>query len=312
MNAAVVVTTLNEAASIAALLESLARQSRPADEIILVDGGSEDDTLLIARGFLDRLPGLKILDAPGANISQGRNAGIAAAQSGWIAITDAGCEPQPRWLADMLARLGGQPAAEIVSGVVVPQAANHLEACIAACSLAFRLKVDGVSFFPTARSLAFTRDLWRRAGGFPERLEYGEDAQFILAAAAAGGRLALAEAAQVGWRPRGSYSQVIRQFYRYAWGLAQAGLSRRFHLRTATLSLSGFACLLLALLSRSWLPWALLLALAALYFLRKARQGVWAIPGWRTLYRIPLVLACIHLGTLAGMIHGNLARGSRG
>lgn len=311
MKAAVVVTTLNEAASVASLLESLARQSRLPDEVILVDGGSGDGTLPIAHSFLPRLHGLKILTAPGANISQGRNIGIAAARAGLIAVTDAGCQPDPEWLAAILSPLESAPAAEIVSGVVVPQPANHLEACIGACSLAFRLTVDGVSFFPTARSLAFTRELWRRAGGFPEHLATGEDAQFILAAAGAGGRLALARAARVNWQPRSGYAQVIRQFYGYARGLAQAGLSRRFHLRTALLSAAGFVFLVLALLGSSWLPWALLLALAGGYFWRKARQGCWAISGWRTLYRVPLILACIHLGTLGGMIYGNIKRWRR-
>jgi uncharacterized membrane protein len=48
--------------------------------------------------------------------------------------------------------------------------------------------------------------------------------------------------------------------------------------------------------------------LAALYVLRKVREGCFSIPTWRTFYRVPLVLLAIHGGTLAGIAHGNVVR----
>ncbi len=308
MNTTVIVTVLNEAKTIGALLDALLAQTRPADEIILVDGGSTDDTVRIAREYEQRLSGLRVLKAPGTNISQGRNRGIENTQNSIIAVTDAGCWPNPDWLARISAPLEASSTVQMVSGVVQPDPANHFEACVGPCSLAYQMRVGDTDFFPTARTLAFRRELWAAVDGFPEELDFGEDAAFIIAAAATGARLQLEPQAIVHWRPRRSYSQVIRQFYNYARGLVQAGQSQIFHQRTIAQSVGGGVCLVLGLASRHWLPWALLVLLAGMYLARKARQGCFAAPGWRTYYRVPLILLAIHVGTMSGIVHGHWQR----
>jgi succinoglycan biosynthesis protein ExoA len=309
MKAAIIVTMLNEAETIEALLTGLATQTRSADEIILVDGGSTDRTLTLAGSYIHRLPQMRVLAAPGSNISQGRNHGIAATDCPLIAVTDAGCWPDHEWLAQIVTPLEEDPAADMVSGMVQSEPANHFEACVGVCSLAFRLKVGDKTFSPTARSLAFRRKLWARLGGFPEKgTDIGEDAIFISAAVSADAGLRVAPQAVVHWRPRRSYRAVLRQFYLYADGVARAGLSRRFHTRTIAQSAGGVGCLAWGLLSGHWLPWVLLALLAGTYLARKATQGCFAPPGWRTLYRVPLVLLIIHAGTMAGVITGNWRR----
>ena len=74
---ALIVTVLNEADTIDALLESISKQSCQADEVVVVDGGSTDGTLQRLAAWTDALP-LRIIEAPGANIARGRNLGIAA------------------------------------------------------------------------------------------------------------------------------------------------------------------------------------------------------------------------------------------
>ncbi len=44
MRVSVIATVLNEAGSIDLLLDSLAGQTRPPDEVVIVDGGSSDGT----------------------------------------------------------------------------------------------------------------------------------------------------------------------------------------------------------------------------------------------------------------------------
>ncbi|MGQ9593265.1 MAG: glycosyltransferase, partial [Anaerolineae bacterium] len=87
MRVSVVATVKDEGQSIRGLLDSLAAQTRPPDEVVLVDGGSQDDTVAQIQGYADRLP-LRVLVEPGANISRGRNLAIAAATGEVIA--DAG------------------------------------------------------------------------------------------------------------------------------------------------------------------------------------------------------------------------------
>ena len=76
---AVVVTVRNDRDELADLLTALRAQTHPPDEVIVVDGGSSDGTraLLAEERALELLP-LTVIDAPGANISAGRNIGIDA------------------------------------------------------------------------------------------------------------------------------------------------------------------------------------------------------------------------------------------
>ncbi len=60
MRVSVVCTVLNEGESVRRLMDSLAAQTRPPDEVVIVDGGSHDDTIAILGQYHDRLP-LKLL-----------------------------------------------------------------------------------------------------------------------------------------------------------------------------------------------------------------------------------------------------------
>ena len=117
MKVSVVATVLNEQPAIGRLLESLAAQTRPPDEVVIVDGGSTDGTLELLKEWLrtDTFP-LLVLERPGANISQGRNAAIDAASGDVVATTDAGVRIESGWLeAEVILPQGQwQPASGMV------------------------------------------------------------------------------------------------------------------------------------------------------------------------------------------------------
>ncbi|HXT17194.1 MAG TPA: glycosyltransferase family 2 protein [Gemmatimonadaceae bacterium] len=75
----VVVPTLNAAPRLAAALQSVSF----ADEIIVVDAGSSDDTLGVARAH-----GAQVMSIGRTTIGMQRNAGIAAARNAWILALD--------------------------------------------------------------------------------------------------------------------------------------------------------------------------------------------------------------------------------
>jgi len=76
----VVMPTLNEAKNIRRALADLFW----ADEVIVVDGGSTDETATIAGRT-----GARVLIVPGVTIAAQRNAGITAARNRWIVALDA-------------------------------------------------------------------------------------------------------------------------------------------------------------------------------------------------------------------------------
>jgi glycosyltransferase involved in cell wall biosynthesis len=94
----VIVPTYNSAAYIGRALESVLKQNRSADEIIVVDDGSTDQTGEIVRRYGDSV---RYIRQENAGVSAARNTGIQAAQHDWIAFLDADDE----WLDQHLALL---------------------------------------------------------------------------------------------------------------------------------------------------------------------------------------------------------------
>ena len=48
----IIIPTLNEERNVGALLSDVASQTRMPDEVLVVDAGSEDDTVAVARKFV--------------------------------------------------------------------------------------------------------------------------------------------------------------------------------------------------------------------------------------------------------------------
>lgn len=220
----VICTVLNEGAAIGELLDGLARQTRPPDEVVVVDGGSTDDTLDVLRcaGAEGRIP-LRVLSRPGCNIARGRNEAIAAARGETIAVTDAGVRPEADWLAELLAPLE-DPAVDVVGGFFLPDGRSTFEEALGAITLPLPEEVDPATFQPSSRSVAFRRRAWEAVGGYPEWLDYCEDLVFDLALRDRGLRFAFAPRAIVHFRPRPSLAAYARQYYRYARGDGKADL----------------------------------------------------------------------------------------
>lgn len=230
MQVSLIVTIKNEAQSLRRLLDSVAAQSRAPDEIVIVDGGSTDGTLELVRKSNWRLP-LKIIELPGANISQGRNAAIRAATGDVICSTDAGVWLEPDWVKKLVAPFAGRLAsADVVSGFFVPDPHGAFETALAATTLPALGDIRPEKFQPSSRSIAFRKAAWEKARGYPEWLDYCEDLVYDFALRAAGYRFDFAPGAVAHFRPRENLRAFFKQYYRYARGDGKANLFFKRHL----------------------------------------------------------------------------------
>ena len=261
----VIATVLNEGASIHRLMLSLGKQTRPPDEIVIVDGGSADNTVAIVEGYMSALP-VRLLVEPGANISAGRNRAIAAARGDIIAVTDAGVTLDREWLERLTRPLLDDPQAQVVSGFFQADPHTTFEAALGATVLPLADEINPATFLPSSRSVAFRKAAWEAVGGYPEWLDYCEDLVFDLRLKQRCGPFIFAPDALVYFRPRGSLRAFFRQYYLYARGDGKADLWRKRHaVRYATYLGVVPAVFALGLLVDTYL-WALY-ALGAAYYL---------------------------------------------
>jgi glycosyltransferase involved in cell wall biosynthesis len=208
MRVSVILTVLNEADSLRSLLDSLAAQTRPADEIVVADGGSRDATPAILSAYAARLP-LQVVAVPGSNIAQGRNAAIRAARGDVIAATDAGVRCEPDWLERLTAPFA-DPAVAAVAGFFRADARSVLEAAMGATVLPEARDVNPATYLPSSRSVAYHRAAWEAVGGYPEWLDFSEDVVFDLELRARYGPFVFVPDAVVNFRPRGSLWALAR------------------------------------------------------------------------------------------------------
>lgn len=224
----------NEGPSVAKLLESLWCQTRQPDEVVVVDGGSSDDTLDQLRAWEDRrqLP-LRVLVEPGCNISRGRNVAIAAARGPIVASTDAGVRLEPQWLAELTQAFENQeseePAPVVACGFFKPDATTVFETSMGATVLPALEDVNPKTFLPSSRSVAFLKSAWEAVGGYPEWLDYCEDLILDFRLRANGQRFVFVPSAVAHFRPRSSLRAFLKQYYLYARGDGKAGLWPKRH-----------------------------------------------------------------------------------
>lgn len=262
----VIATVKNEAQTVHRLLDSLATQTRPPDEVVIVDGGSTDGTVEVLEEYTTGgdLP-LKVLVRPGTNISQGRNVAIAEATGEIIASTDAGVRLSPNWLDELVKPLEKDRELYVVSGFFLPDPQTVFETALGATVLPVLADVNPDKFLPSSRSVAFRKEAWERVGGYPEWLDYCEDLVFDFKLRELG-PFAFAPRAVAYFRPRKSLIAFFKQYYRYARGDGKADLWRLRHaIRYSTYLIAVPAIFILGLW-RTPLWWLLFLVAGALMF----------------------------------------------
>ena len=283
MKISLIATVKNEANSLPTLLDSIALQTRQPDEVVICDGGSTDSTLDILSAE-KRFP-LRVIEKPGSNISQGRNAAIEAATGDVIASTDAGVRLDPKWLEKLITPTLTlprdemmSPGKEVVGGFFLPDPHTPFEVAMSATVLPQLDEIDPAKFLPSSRSLAFTKDAWRSVNGYPEWLDFCEDLVFDIALLKKYGAFAFAPEAIAYFRPRPSLQSYFKQYYQYARGDGKANLWLKRHLIRYATYLIGIP--LIEWLSLNLSPWCWLLYLiGAAIYLKRPYQRLNSLPG---------------------------------
>ncbi|MGE5041821.1 MAG: glycosyltransferase, partial [Candidatus Levyibacteriota bacterium] len=212
-----ITTVKNEEETIQGFLESLKNQSRKPDEIIVVDGGSTDDTVQNLKVKSQKLNlKVKILKKSG-NRSVGRNEAVKNSSHEIIVCADAGCILDRNWL-EKITKPFEDKDIDVVAGFYKPLTNSVFEKCLSTYTCVMPDKLDKKNFLPSSRSIAFTKTAWRKAGGYPEELDTCEDLVFDKRLKKSGALFTTRADAIVYWPQRKNLIEAAKQFYSYAVG----------------------------------------------------------------------------------------------
>ena len=222
MKVTLICTVYNESRNIADFLDSIASLERLPDEFVVVDAGSTDSTVeQLIKFEKQALFPVKIIVEKGCNIARGRNIATLNATHEIIAVTDAGCRLDPKWLSALSAPF--VTGSDVVGGWYQPDVRSNFESVAAFLTFPELGTFDENKFLPSSRSLAYRKKVWESVGGYPEWLTFaGEDTWFELEILRKGFRITFQSSAVVYWRPRSSLRTFIKQWYLYGVGDGEA------------------------------------------------------------------------------------------
>ena len=177
--ASVIVPVLNGEKTLGQLLAALKSQAGVPGrfEILVVDNGSTDRTVEIARGH-----GVTLLNQPVRGPSAARNLGLAHAQADVVVFTDADTVPSRRWLASLLAAFA-DPDTILATGPIHGWAPATPVECYAGTQIhSEREKTAEHPRHPFAHGMnvAARREAAIAVAGWDEAMSSGEDVDFSL------------------------------------------------------------------------------------------------------------------------------------
>jgi len=116
-------------AYLAEAIESVLGQSRPCDQVVVVDNGSADGSAAVAAGYG---PPVELVTEPRLGIGPARNAAVAAARGDFFAFLDADDLWEARRIELQLAAFEARPDLQLVFGHVRQFVSPDLSAAEAA------------------------------------------------------------------------------------------------------------------------------------------------------------------------------------
>ncbi len=175
----VIIPTLNEEACLPRLLESLVCQTMRDFEVIVVDGGSVDRTVAIARSFASKLR-LTVRSLDRASLPAQRNLGAREANSTWLVFVDADSELLPYFFVRLSAFIQ-ETNSQFVTTWFRPDSDSASDALVTLLmNMVYEVSLRMNRPVSPGPLTCITKRAFDAAGGYDETRKWGEDYDFSM------------------------------------------------------------------------------------------------------------------------------------
>ena len=222
MKVSVIATVLNNGDTVGQLLDSIFAQSRKPNEVIVVDGGSKDNTIEVLKEYEEKHANFKFYTHR-LNKAQSRNFGIDKAKYSIIAQIDGSCKAQKHWLKRLIRPLSDEEVG-VSAGFYKIVARTAVSKAVTPYIGITQKMFDHRSYMPTGRSMAIRKHVWAELQGYSEDLQWsGEDNLFNYKLLKKGIKIARTPDALVYWYAPKTLKDVYGKIFSYTAGIAQTG-----------------------------------------------------------------------------------------
>jgi glycosyltransferase involved in cell wall biosynthesis len=306
---ALIIPLKNEALTVETLITSIRDQSLQPAEIILVDGGSTDETLLRLKELIAGDHRFRIIEAGNTMPGKGRNIGAEQTGCEWMAFTDAGIRLDRYWLENLAKKVQESPGPDIVYGNFSPVVNSFFDKCAAIAYVS--PSRPGSIRAKFIASCMMKRAVWKNAGGFPDG-RAAEDLIFMEKIGKTGFVIATAPDAMVYWQLRPGLISTYRRFDLYSkynvWAGRQSfwhyGVARQYAVMLAAVALAFFHSFYWLLFLPLWMTGRVVKRMIA----HRREFGITILFNPAIFFGVMMILLTIDAATFSGWVKAIVQR----
>jgi glycosyltransferase involved in cell wall biosynthesis len=219
---------LNEAFTIDKVLQSIEQQTYLPDEVVIVDGGSNDKTIENIEQYQKNSSlNIVVVLSPVKNLGYQRNLSVETAKNNLVLNIDAGIELDKNFATNMLGPFLEYEDIDLVGGIHHATIKYGYSKYFSPPTKAEHFKC---SIKPYGTVVAYKRDLALKAGRYPEYLSYaGEDTLFFYYYQKISKKWIFNKNAFILWNHPNNLEAANRKLYHYMLGNFEIGLWPYFY-----------------------------------------------------------------------------------